>query len=285
MPESDRFEMKFRAGWRAAYRDARSDDASDDEVSDRLVTHLCKTLRDQGGIPGFLELAKALTAQDRASISERFDAIDRIVKQFAGHRHTLVAAEAAKSTLILRDAGDGDSDRSSVVQQFAFQVCKGLTEHYFFANARINLVEQGSSPRKATHTSGNRGSKSCSVPGSSTLRKSSVRIPRQRGCAPQIGLCAASPLAVFCTRICCRQNLIVQPFSRRSERHEPSIQAHRAPASSGCSEFCLAGDISHLAALLHALASRPGGPSRCGTRDLRSGPKITQKLPRTEHGA
>ena len=143
MPESDRFEMKFRAGWRAAYRDARSDDASDDEVSDRLVTHLCKTLRDQGGIPGFLELAKALTAQDGASISERFDTIDLIVKKFAGHRHTLVAAEAAKSTLILRDAGDGDSDRSSVVQQFAFQVCKGLTEHYFFANARINLVEQG----------------------------------------------------------------------------------------------------------------------------------------------
>lgn len=143
MPESDRFELTFGAGWRSAYRDARSDDASDEEVSDRLVTHLCKTLRDHAGIPGFLSLAGALTVQDGSSISERFKAIDRVVTENAGHRHTAIAAEAAKSTLILRAAGDGDSDGRSVEHRFAAQVCRGLLEHYFFANARINLVAEG----------------------------------------------------------------------------------------------------------------------------------------------
>ena len=142
MPESDRFELMFRAGWRSAYRDARSGDATDEEVSDKLVTHLCKTMRDQGGIPGFLELVRELTTQDSSSLSERFKAIDRIVKTQAGHRHTANAAEAAKSTLILRAAGVGDSEHMPVAHRFAIQACKGLIEHYFFANARINLVAE-----------------------------------------------------------------------------------------------------------------------------------------------
>ncbi|MXZ01099.1 hypothetical protein F4Y93_10790 [Candidatus Poribacteria bacterium] len=65
------------------------------------------------------------------------------MKEQAGHRHTAIAAEAAKSTLILRAAGDGDSDGRSVVHRFSAQVCRGLLEYYFFANARINLVAEG----------------------------------------------------------------------------------------------------------------------------------------------
>ena len=143
MPESDRFELTIPAGWRSAYRDARSGDATGEEVSDKLMTRLCKTLRDEAGIPGFLELVDELTAQGDVSISERFKAIDRIVKEQESHRHTVIAAEAAKSTLILRAAGDCDPKHTSVAHQFAVQACKGLIEHYFFANARINLVAEG----------------------------------------------------------------------------------------------------------------------------------------------
>ena len=143
MPEADRFEKKIPAGWRAAYRDARSDAASGEEVSDKLVTPLCKYLRDNGGVPGFHQIAAELTDQDPRSISERIEAIDRIVKEHGRHRHTLIAAEAAKSTLILREAMCDSSGSPSIVQQFGVQVCKNLIEHYFFANARINLVAEG----------------------------------------------------------------------------------------------------------------------------------------------
>ncbi|MDA1348630.1 MAG: hypothetical protein O3A47_07155, partial [Chloroflexi bacterium] len=155
MPEGNRFEKVFGAGWRGAYRRARNDDAPPAEVADKLVTTLARTLREQGGIPGFGEMQgvienavwrSALQAsgagEEAVILIESFNALDRIVRHEEGHRHTKVAADVAKSLLVQQDAL-ANSNRFWPAPHFAKTTCAALVEHYFFANARENMVAEG----------------------------------------------------------------------------------------------------------------------------------------------
>ena len=146
MAELDRFEKSFTAGWRAAYNYARGGTASDSEVSDKLMKSLAKTLREQGGVPGLREMSGVVVSGLGSPLDEHFAALDRIVRDHHGHRHTKVAAEAAKFILVSQGALTGSGAASDVVEQFAVRTCESIIEHKFFGNARQHLVTEGKLP-------------------------------------------------------------------------------------------------------------------------------------------
>lgn len=146
MAELDRFEKSFTAGWRAAYNYARGGTASDGEVSDKLAKSLAKNLREQGGVPGFREMSAVIATGLGSPLDEPFAALDRIVRDQQGHRHTKLAAEAAKFILVSQEAPTGPGAASEIVEQFAVRTCELIIEHKFFANARQHLVTEEKLP-------------------------------------------------------------------------------------------------------------------------------------------
>ena len=143
MPELDRFEKSFRRGWIRPYRLARSGTASDYETSDAIITALCQSLRDFGGVPGFEETAEILDSRGNRPAWAQFAAIEEVPKLHGGHRHTEIAAQVAKSILVQQAAENGPRSDQSLVEEFATRTCHSLLDHYFFANARSKLIAQG----------------------------------------------------------------------------------------------------------------------------------------------
>ena len=143
MPELDRFERTFQPGWRAAYRHAREGIATVEEIGDKLVKTLAKTLRESDGVPGQPAMAATVAATDGGSILEQFNALDGIVRDRSGHRHSKVAADVAKSFLVQQDVYTGALAPYDTVRQLSRGTCVGLVEHYFFANARQHLITEG----------------------------------------------------------------------------------------------------------------------------------------------
>ena len=146
MAELDRFEKSFTAGWRAAYNYTRGGTASDGEVSDKLMKSLAKNLREWEGVPGFREMSEVVAGGLGSPLDEPFAALDRIVRDHHGHRHTKVAAEAAKFILVSQGALTGSGAASDVVEQFAVRTCEAIIEHKFFGNARQHLVTEEKLP-------------------------------------------------------------------------------------------------------------------------------------------
>ena len=84
---------------------------------------------------------------------ELFGALDRIVRNLNGHRHSKVAAEIAKSFLVQQNSLTRSPAYEDAVRQLSGDVCRALVEHYYFANARQHLVTEGkvASPEAARH--------------------------------------------------------------------------------------------------------------------------------------
>lgn len=143
MAELDRFEKTFTAGWRAAYNYARGGAASDSEISDKLIKSLARNLRELGSIPGLHEMGQVLITGLGASLDESFRALDRIVRSHGGHRHTKVAADAARFIRVSQEAATTLGPSDEVMEQFASQACAAIVEHKFFGNARQHLVTEG----------------------------------------------------------------------------------------------------------------------------------------------
>lgn len=143
MPELDRFERSFRAGWIRPYRLARSETASDGETSDAIITALYQTLRALDGVPGLEEMAEVLASPSGRSGWAQFAAIEEIVQLHGGHRHTEIAAQAAKSMLVEQAAGNGLTSGRSLAKELATRTCHGILDNCFFAIARDNLIAQG----------------------------------------------------------------------------------------------------------------------------------------------
>ena len=142
MPELDRFEKSFRPGWIRPYRLARSDTASDQETSDAIITALCRSLRDLGGVPGIEKIAEILDSRGSRPAWPQFSAIEEIPRLYDGHRHTEVAAQAAKSILVQQAARNGIKGAQSSAKELSVRTCHDLVEHYFLANARSNLIAE-----------------------------------------------------------------------------------------------------------------------------------------------
>lgn len=149
MAELDRFEKNFTSGWRAAYNYARGEAASDGEVSDKLMKSLAKTLREQGGVPGLREMSEVIAGGLSSPLDEPFTALDRIVRAHDGHRHTKLAAEAAKFILVSQEGRTGPDAASDIAERFAVRACESIVEHKFFANARQYLVTEEKLPGHA----------------------------------------------------------------------------------------------------------------------------------------
>ena len=143
MPEGDRFEKGFGAGWRGALTLVQGGVASEEEVADKLVKSLAKTLRVEGGAPGLEAICQVVESADKNSLVESFHALDVIVQDHDGHRHTKVAAEVAKSLMVQRDASNGSAASESLPHRLMRETCSALSDHYFFGRAYPQLMAEG----------------------------------------------------------------------------------------------------------------------------------------------
>ena len=142
MPEGDRFERAFRAGWRSAFRYARDGIASPEEIADKLVKALAKNLRDTSGVPGFPDMTQLITDCSPATLLDSYEALDRLVREYDGHRHAKIAADVAKS-LIVQSLSETAGIGGNISTQFAERVCEAIVDNGFFAKAGTSLVEEG----------------------------------------------------------------------------------------------------------------------------------------------
>ncbi len=142
MPEGDRFERSLGAGWLSAFR-LVMDEGTAAEVNDKLVESLAKALRREGGIPGLEEIAAVVEGQQDASPLVVHGALDSIVREHGGHRHTRIAADVAKSSLMLSEFDPGATARGDVAQRIAVRSCIALMDHYFFGRTRERLIAEG----------------------------------------------------------------------------------------------------------------------------------------------
>ena len=143
MVERDRFEKQLGAGWRSAYRYARDEKVPLEGICDKLASTLAKTLRENGGIPAFGEMAHVLTQGRSLDLMAAFVALDDLVERENGHRHTKIAAEVAKSLIVQLEAAGRNLEASEVPGIFAEASCFALVERYYFAKVRQPLLAEG----------------------------------------------------------------------------------------------------------------------------------------------
>ncbi len=143
MPEGDRFEKSFGAGWRSALALAQGGVASEKEVANKLEKSLAKTLRDRSGVPGLAAICLVMESAGTTSLLKGFQALDDIVREGEGHRHTRIAAEVAKSLLVQGDAADGSAASESLPYRLLRMTCSALLDHYFFGRAYPRLLAEG----------------------------------------------------------------------------------------------------------------------------------------------
>ena len=141
MPEGDRFERSLGAGWRSAFRYAVGEVASEQEIEDKLVGSLAKTLRENGGVPGLDAITRSIVGAHEASLMEIFGALDGIVRDQGGDRHTKVAVGVAKSFLVQQGVSVPSPDQ--MARQFSVSTCEALIDHYFFARVTQRLIAEG----------------------------------------------------------------------------------------------------------------------------------------------
>ena len=141
MPEGDRFERSLGAGWRSAFRYAAGEVASEQEIEDKLVGSLAKTLRGNGGVPGRDAIVRTIVGALEASLMESFGALDGIVRDQGGDRHTKVAVAVAKSFLVQQGVSILSPDQ--MARQLSMSTCEALIEHYFFARVTQRLIAKG----------------------------------------------------------------------------------------------------------------------------------------------
>ena len=142
MPEGDRFERSLGAGWRSAFR-LVMDEGTAAEVNDKLIESLAKALRRHGGIPGLEEIAAVVERQHESSPMVVYGALDRIVRDHGGHRHTAIAADIAKSSFTLSGLDAGATAPGDMAQRIAVRACTALADHYFFGRTRERLITEG----------------------------------------------------------------------------------------------------------------------------------------------
>ena len=141
MPEGDRFERSLGAGWRSAFRYAAGEVASEQEIEDKLVGSLAKTLSGNGGVPGHDAIVRTIVGAHEASLMESFGALDGIVRDQGGDRHTKVAVAVAKSFLVQQGVSILSPDQ--MARQLSMSTCEALIEHYFFARVTQRLIAKG----------------------------------------------------------------------------------------------------------------------------------------------
>lgn len=143
MPEKDRFEKSLGAGWCAAFQYAENRRASSEEICDKLIKSLAKYLRENNGVPGFQDMARVVAMPLENALSEKFEALEEVVRNHEGHRHTKVAAEVAKSILVQLSYGGGTLQPMDLDQRLAEDSCNALIKHYFFDRVSQRLVSAG----------------------------------------------------------------------------------------------------------------------------------------------
>ncbi|MDE0143453.1 MAG: hypothetical protein OXI80_12965 [Caldilineaceae bacterium] len=143
MPEKDRFEMSLGTGWCAACQYVKSRRASSEEICDKLLKSLAKYLRENNGLPGFQAMVGVVAMPLDCALSERFKALEEVVRNHEGHRHTKIAAEVAKSILVQLSYGGGTLQPMNLDLRLAEDSCNALIRHYFFDKVSRRLVAAG----------------------------------------------------------------------------------------------------------------------------------------------
>ena len=144
MPEKDRFEKSLGPGWCASYQYVKNDKATPEEINDRIVKSLAKCLRQNDGVPGIQEIVKVVVMPLEHVLPEKFEALDNIVRDHEGHRHTKIVVNVAKSILVQLSYGGGTLEPMNLVHRLAEDSCSALIRHYFFDKVSQRLIAAGS---------------------------------------------------------------------------------------------------------------------------------------------
>lgn len=144
MPEKDRFERSLGAGWCAAFQYIKNGNASSDEIDDKLVKTLAKCLRQNDGVPGIRAAMEVLVISQEHVLPEKFEALDDIARGHAGHRHTKIAVNVAKSILVQLSYSGGTLEPMNLAHRLAEDSCRALVRHYFFDKVSQRLIAEGS---------------------------------------------------------------------------------------------------------------------------------------------
>ena len=143
MPEKDRFELSLGSGWYAVFQYVKSRRASSEEICDKLLKSLAKYLREHNGLPGFQAMVRVVTMPLEHALSERFEALEEVVRNHDGHLHTKIAAEVAKSILVQLSYGGGTLQPMNLDLRLAEDSCFALMQHYFFDKVSRRLIAAG----------------------------------------------------------------------------------------------------------------------------------------------
>lgn len=143
MPEKDRFDRSLGAGWCGAYQYAKNRSASSEELNDKLVKSLAKCLRQNDGVPGFQAMMKVVVMPLEHSLPAKFEALEDIVRDHGGHRHTKIVADVAKSVIVQLSYSGGTMEPTDLTHRFAEDSCHALIGHYFFDKVSHRLIAAG----------------------------------------------------------------------------------------------------------------------------------------------
>ena len=142
MPDLDIIERAAKRGWGGATRMYAGGLASADEMRGPILKALAKSLRDAGGLPGLNDLSMIVGRVCNGDLSARaaFTEMRTVEREYGGHLHTKVAAEAV-CTLIVELSQDSTmfiEPATAVAERFLTR----LVDHHLFGRARPFLVGQ-----------------------------------------------------------------------------------------------------------------------------------------------
>ncbi len=144
MPEGDRFDKLIRRGWDDVLAGIESDDAAPYEIAAQLIVPLTRDVKNGGGLPGLDKVGGIVAAcVGSGGIEGAFSALDRVVIEHNGHRHTVVLARAAKTLLLTQEIAVTLSEHAFATARLIEQTCHDLVDNVFFGVGRYRLIESG----------------------------------------------------------------------------------------------------------------------------------------------
>ena len=167
MPDLDIIDRIASPGWRGVTRMYAGGAASANEMRSPTLKALAKSLRDGGGLPGFSEFGAIVQRVCTGDLSalEAMREVRSLVREYNGHLHTKVAAEAV-STLIV-EVVQGSTTITEPALTVAEQFCSALVDYHLFSRARPYLVGQ----RFADHGAAFQEENACKAARASDMHK------------------------------------------------------------------------------------------------------------------
>ncbi len=145
MPDLDIVERGLRKHWRKPYKQMKGRQPPE-AVADAVIKALAATLRDDGGMPAFEEVAAvALPVSSGSGSSRSFAEATRAIEmQFHQRRPVKLLAQAAQRHMAKVKRGRAIPGRASLADEY----CRSLLDHHLFSKVNGAGQEDGQGGRE-----------------------------------------------------------------------------------------------------------------------------------------